>query len=300
MSKIKDKVYDIFKWDYQELLKAIIGIILFSFAINVFIVPNNLYSGGVLGFSQVLRSIILKIFNIKTDIDISGIINFCINVPLFIIAYKNISKSFFSRTLLCVCIQTICLSIIPSPSKPIINDLLTSVIIGGIIDGIGCGLVLTSGSSTGGTDIIGIALSSKNRNLSVGKLGLAINVFIYSICGIMYGVEIMIYSIICSAIATLMIDQTHEQNICSTAIIFTKKKPTKILEFVQNELDRDGTYWEAIGGYSNTKTYICYVVLSKYELQRLERHLNTLDKNAFVVKSDGYAINGEFKKVLTK
>ena len=299
MTKLKNKIYDMFKWDYKELTKAVLGIVLFSFAINVFIVPNNLYSGGVLGFSQVLRSIILKVFNIKTEIDISGIINFCINVPLFIIAFKNISKSFFSRTLLCVCIQTICLSIIPSPSTPIINDLLTSVLIGGIIDGIGCGLVLSTGSSTGGTDIIGIALTSKNRNLSVGKLGLAINVFIYGICGIMYGIEIMIYSIICSAVATLMIDNTHEQNICSTAIIFTKKKPDKIIEFVQKELDRDVTYWKAIGAYSDTTTYICYVVLSKYELQRLERHLNTLDPNAFVVKSDGYAIKGEFKKVLT-
>lgn len=299
MKKIKEKIYDIFKWDLNEFIKAILGICLFSFAINIFIVPNNLYSGGVLGLSQVLRSIILKIFDIQTDIDISGIINFCINVPLFIIAYKHISKSFFSRTLLCVLIQTITLTLIPTPSKPIVNDLLTSVLIGGIIDGIGCGLVLSTGSSTGGTDIIGIVVSSKNRNLSVGKLGLAINIFIYAICGIMYGIEIMIYSIICSAIATLMIDNTHEQNICSTAIIFTKKKPTKIIEFVQKELDRDVTYWEAIGGYSNTKTYISYVALSKYELQRLERHLNTLDPNAFVVKSDGYAIRGEFKKVLT-
>lgn len=300
MKKIKQKIYDIFMWDLKDLLKAILGIFLFSFAINVFIVPNNLYSGGVLGFAQVLRTIILKIFNIETEIDISGIINFCINVPLFIMAYKNISKSFFSRTLLVMLIQTITLTLIPTPSKPIVNDLLTSVLIGGIIDGIGCGLVLTSGSCTGGTDIIGVSLATKNRNLSVGKLGLIINLFIYAICGIMYGIEIMIYSIICSVVATLMIDNTHEQNICSTAIIFTKKKPTKILDFVKDELDRDGTYWQAIGGYSNTTTYICYVALSKYELQRLERHLHDLDKDAFVVKSDGYAIRGEFKKILTK
>ena len=299
MNKIREKIYDIFKWDLNDFFKAILGICLFSFAINIFIVPNDLYSGRVLGFAQVLRSLILMIFDFETEIDISGLINFCINVPLFIMAYKNISKSFFSRTLLCVLIQTVTLTIIPTPSKPIINDLLTSVLIGGIIDGIGCGLVLSAGSSTGGTDIIGVAVASKNRNLSVGKLGLAINIVIFAICGIMYGVEIMIYSIICSVVATLMIDNTHEQNICSTAIIFTKKKPTKIVEFVQKELNRDVTYWEAIGSYSNTKTYISYVALSKYELQRLERHLHTLDKNAFVVKSDGYAIKGEFEKVLT-
>lgn len=298
MNNLKQKIYNIFNWSIKDLIKATTGIILFSLAINLFIVPSNLYSGGVLGLSQLIRTFIIKVFHIKTEIDISGIINFFINVPLFIIAYKNISKAFFSRTLLCMFIQTICLTLIPTPDKPIVNDLLTSVLIGGILDGIGCGIVLSSGSSSGGTDIIGVALSNKNRNLSVGKMGLAINLFIYIICGILYGIEIMIYSVICSVIATLMIDNTHEQNICSTAIIFTKKKPTKILDFVKNDLNRDGTYWKAIGGYSETTTYICYVVLSKYELQRLERHLNELDKDAFVVKSDGYAIRGEFKKVL--
>ena len=93
MKKIKKKIYDIFQWNIEELIKAIVGIILFSFAINVFIVPNDLYSSGVLGFAQVLRTIILKIFKIKTEIDISGLINFAINIPLFIIAYKSISKS---------------------------------------------------------------------------------------------------------------------------------------------------------------------------------------------------------------
>ena len=66
MKKIKEKIYDIFKWNLEELIKAIIGIILFSFAINVFLVPNNLYSSGVLGFAQLLRTFIVNLFNIKS------------------------------------------------------------------------------------------------------------------------------------------------------------------------------------------------------------------------------------------
>lgn len=297
MKTIKNKIYNIFRWNYQELLKAIIGIILFSIAINIFIVPNNLYNGGVLGISQLIRTLLSTIFHTEFDFDISGFIYFFINIPLFFLAYKQVNKPFFWRTILCVVIQTIFLSIIPVPKNPIVESLLTSVLIGGILAGIGCGMSLSAGSSGGGTEIIGIIVSQKNHNLTVGKLDLGINLIIYGICGILYGLETMIYSIIYSVFLTLMLDSTHEQNICSTAIVFTKTKPDKILDFVKNNLERDATYWEAMGGYNHSKTYITYIVLSKYELQRLDRNLKELDKNAFLVKANGVEINGNFQKV---
>lgn len=298
MEKVTRNVKNIFKWNSNQLFKAVLGIFLFCFAINIFIVPMGLYNGGVLGLSQLIRTFLIKVFDLHFDFDIAGILNYAINIPLFILAYKYISKTFFVRTLFCVSVQTIFLTFIPTLTDPIVTDMLTSVLIGGIIAGIGSGMTLSAGASGGGTDIIGVAASKKSRNLSVGKLGLAVNVVIYAICGIMSGLSTMIYSIIYTVFATFMIDNTHEQNICSTAIIFTKKKPTKIIDFVKKELDRDTTTWEAVGGYKNTKTYISYVVLSKYELQRLERNLVDLDKNAFLVKTNGVGIDGNFKKNL--
>ena len=298
MKKFTDKFKNIFKWNLQQLFKAISGIFIFCFALNIFIIPMGLYNGGVLGLSQLIRTFLVNAFEIELNFDIAGILNYVINVPLFILAYRNISKTFFARTLFCVTIQTLFLTFIPTLDIPIITDMLTSVLIGGILAGVGAGMALSAGASTGGTDIIGIALSQKNRNFSVGKFGLAFNVVIYAICGAMSGLSTMIYSILYSVFATFMVDRTHEQNICSTAIIFTKKKPDKIADFVQDELDRSSTTWEAKGEYKDTTTYITYVVLSKFELQRLERNLPDLDKNAFMVKTDGVAIEGNFKKKL--
>ena len=298
MKKIDQFLHKTFRWNLKDLIKAITGALIYALAINIFIVPNSLYNGGILGISQLLRTIITTTFNLDLNIDIAGIINFIINIPLLFIAYKVISKTFFGRTVVCVCFTTIFLSIIPIPEKALIDDLLTNVLIGGILCGLGSGKLLSSHGSGGGTDIIGIALSMKNRNLSVGKIGGTINLFIYVICGILYGIPTMIYSIIYAVIGSLVVDNTHEQNVVSYVMIFTKKMPDTITEFIKKELNRDATVWEGTGAYNKTKTYICYSALSKYEVQKLERNIKHLDKEAFMIKNEGVGVDGNFQKYL--
>ena len=157
-------------------------------------------------------------------------------------------------------------------------------------------MVLSTGSSSGGTDIIGVVLSKKNNKFTVGNIGLVFNIIVYGICGIKHGIEIMIYSIIFSIFETIMIDRHHTQNICSEAFIFTKENPEKMIAFINIELKRGATYWEAIGGYTKSKTYIVYTVLSKYERMRLGRHMKEFDEKAFMVGDDGVQIKGKFDK----
>ena len=298
LAVLNRKLYQFLKWDLKELLSAIFGCFIFAFAVNLFIVPNSLFNGGILGIAQLIRSVVEMILPFSFPFDISGILNFIINVPLFIIAYKLISKTFFKRTLICVIFMTIFLTIIPIPKEAIVEDILTSVLIGGILAGIGGGMTLSSSGSGGGMDIVGLLVSSRRKDFSVGKLSLFINVIIYVICGILYGLPPMIYSIIYAFIYSMIVDNTHKQNICSYVMIFTKDKPEKIIKFIREELDRDVTYWEAYGGYEKTKTYISYSAMSKYEMQRLERHLPELNSTAFMVRSEGIGIDGNFKKNL--
>ena len=267
---------------------------MFCLSINIFVVPNGLYSGGVLGLSQLIRSIVIDVFNLNISFDFSGILYYLINIPLFVLAYKNLSKQFLFRTVLVITVQTLLLSVIPTSA--IVNDTLTNVLVGGLLGGAGLGIILSCGASTGGSDIIGLVMAKKNNELSVGKLGLILNVFIFSITGIIYGLETMIYSIVYSFVDSLTLDKMHEQNICSTAFIFCKKNPKEINNFIKNDLGRDFTYWDAKGGYDDSRTYIIYTALTKYELIKLERKIKECDFNAFMVKSDGIGIKGEFEK----
>ena len=294
----KFNIFKLFNWGWFKFSKCILGIFISALAVNLFIVPNSLYTGGILGLSQLIRTMLVSVFKINFNFDISSIIYYLINVPLFLVAYKRISKTFFVRTLFAVTINSLFLMIIPIPSEPLIKDLLVNVLIGGFLAGIGIGMALSTGGSTGGTDIIGILLSKRNKKFTVGNIGLVFNIMVYSICGIKYGVEIMIYSILYAIFETIMIDKNHTQNICSEAFIFTKQKPEKMIEFITTELNRGATYWEAVGGYTNTKTYIVYTVLSKYERMRLGRHMKDFDDKAFMVGDDGVEIKGLFDKYL--
>ena len=296
MKEVNKFLKKYFHWDAKELLQSLIGIVLFALAVNIFIVPNSLYNGGVLGISQLIRSVLEQWFSFPFDV--AGVIYFIINVPLFFLAYKLLSKTFFRRTLVCVFLQTVFLSAIPVLKVALIDDILTSVLIGGILAGVGNGMLLSAGGSGGGTDIVGLIISTRHNGFSVGRINGIINITIYCICGILYGIPIMIYSIIYAFIDSLIIDHTHKQNICSYVMIFTKEKPFAIRDFIREYLDRDITYWEAYGGYDYSKTYILYSAMSKYEMQRLERQLPEISPDAFMIKSEGIGINGNFRKKL--
>ena len=298
MGKIKNRIKKTFKWGWFKFTKCILGIFLYTLSINTFIVPNHLYTGGILGVSQLIRTAIISSFNLNLKFDISSAIYYLINIPLFILAYKKISKTFFARTLFTVTCSSLFLMLIPIAKEPLINNVLANTLIGGILSGIGVGMVLSTGSSSGGTDIIGIAITRKNDKLTVGNIGILFNIMVYTICGLKYGIETMIYSIIFVVFEMTMVDKNHTQNIKSQALIFTKQNPTKLVKFINTELNRGASYWEATGGYTHTRTYIICTVLSKYERMRLERHMNEFDENAFMVGDDGVEVKGVFKKYL--
>lgn len=285
-------------WNYTELLLAILGLFIYCFAINIFIVPNHLYNGGIMGLSQLIRTFILSNWDIKLSFDIATPIYYVINIPLFYIAYKKMGKYFFYRTIFSVSLCTLFLFLIPSNNLIIKDNLLTNVLIGGSLCGFGCGLALSVGASTGGTDIIGMVLTSRSRKITVGNFGVFFNTIIYIVCGVLNGFEIMIYSILSSIFDAVALDRMHIRNICSTMMIFSKKQPKKMIDYIKNTLDRDVTYWEAVGGYDNTKSYITYVVLSKYEKNMLEIELKNEKFDAFIVESNGVSVLGEFKKKL--
>ena len=103
-----------------KILMVIAGGFIFAAGVNLFIVPLNLYSGGVIGIAQIIRTIIIQYAHISlpANFDVAGIINFLMNLPLFILAYRSISRKFFVKTLLCVIAQTLAFSLYTGNTYP--------------------------------------------------------------------------------------------------------------------------------------------------------------------------------------
>ena len=287
------------KYSFKRIILAVGGMLLFSLGVNIFVVPAGLYNGGVLGISQIIRTLLIRYAHLDFGgVDIAGIINMALNIPLFFLAYRSISKRFFFHTLICVVSQTLFLTLIPVPAIPIVEDTLTASLIGGIITGCGVGFALQSGGSSGGLDILGMYCTKRFRNFSVGRLSLMVNAVIYIACAVLFDIRIVIYCVIYTVFSTLMIDKTHTQNISTEVFIFTKEAPEKIMDFILKDLERGATYWEAKGGYTEEKTNIVFTVVSKYELAALKRKLKIVDPQAFLVSKEEVGIDGRYRKHL--
>ena len=287
------------KRDLPRLFTAIAGMFVFSIGINIFVVPAELYNGGVLGISQILRTLLIRYAHLSFgSVDVAGLINLLFNIPLFFLAYRSISRGFFVRTLICVISQTMFLTVIPIPAVPLVEDTLTASLIGGIVTGAGIGLALKNGGSSGGMDILGVYFTKRRQDFSVGRLSLTVNLFIYLACALLFDITLVIYCIIYTAVSTLIMDRTHSQNISTEVFIFTKENPEQIMTYILKELTRGATYWEAKGGYTEETTNIIFTVISKHELTALKRRLRVLDPQAFVVSKEHVGIEGKFVKHL--
>ena len=282
-------------YDYTMIL---IGSALFAASINLFVVPVNLYNGGIVGLSQIFRTMLVSRMNLNFSFDIAGVINFLINVPLFVMAYRSLSRKFFLGTLLSLITQTICFSLIPILAVPILDDVLASLIIGAIVGALGIGMTLVSGASGGGTDIVGVYAALHWKSFSVGKLQLLFNALVYCLCAFLFDLPIAIYSIIYAAVYSFVLDKVHLQNIEMSLMIFTKNPEIK--SRILKDFVRGVTYWKGLGAYTQTETEVLVTIVSKDEVNDLRRMITQMDPKAFIIVNEGLQITGNFIKRLVE
>lgn len=282
-----------------RMLLAVGGTFLFALASNLFIVPMGFYNGGILGAAQLLRTFVVEVLHWNVgNLDLSGILYYLINAPLFVLAYQAMGKRFFFKSLICTTTMTVFLTLIHPPVKPILDDPLAACLIGGIISGAGIGTVLRCGASGGGSDIIGIYFSKKHRNFSVGKVSMFVNLLVYGVMALFFDLSVTIYSVIYVVFMNLALDRAHLQIINVQVQIFTKKDPLELKKLLFDELYRGATTWEARGGYTDEKGTMIYTIVNKYEVQALRSLIQRFDPQAFVTYHENVSVTGNFVKKL--
>lgn len=281
----------------QRILVSIFGAFLYAAGINLFVVPAGLYTGGLMGLCQVIRTVLAEFCHLDFQgFDIAGVIYYIINVPIFIIAFTRMGRKFFFKTLISVTAITVFMSAVPA--VVIVEDAMAACVVGGIISGAGIGILLRMGSSGGGMDVIGVLLTRWKKDFSVGKVNLLVNLVLYGTCLFLFDVEIVVYSIIYAAVYSVAMDKVHTQNINVEVNVITKADTTALEKEVFEELGRGITKWTSMGAYTYEKSHILYIMLSKYEVNRLKAIVHKYDPNAFIVVNEGVSVDGNYLKKL--
>ena len=281
-----------------RLIGGLLGGLLLSVAINVFIVPQGLYGGGAYGLCQVIRTLLQRELSLSLPFDLAGVLYFFVNIPLFLLAYKALGREFFWKAAICTVCNSVFLAVIPSPSTPVIPDLLTSCMVGGILAGFASGLVLTCGCSTGGLDILGLYLSKKGSRFTVGRFSIFFNALLYTLCFFLFDATTAIYSAIYNVLSSLFLDRIHRQNVTVQLLIFTKKNDPQLPRYIMEQLDRGVTSWTGRGGWTGDEVQVLCVCLSKYEIDTLQDVLRRVDPEAFYIVQEGVHAGGNFERHL--
>ena len=271
----------------------IIGVFLYVLAMNMFISPANLYTGGVTGIAQLIIAFASSAFGIQ--LSLGGLI-FLLNVPLLYLAWRSIGKRFAVLSILTVVLQSIILELVPMGKFS--DDILLNAVFGGVLIGVGVGMILKIGASTGGTDIVSQYISMK-FNGSFGKYSFGINAVIILLAGITQGWETALYTIISIYITSVVVDRIHTIHQNLTLYIVTSKED-EMIDAMQKQLYRGITVLEGRGAYTKNNKSVLMIVLSSYELYEALAVIKMVDDHAFtnVVRSEmvqGHFVRKEIK-----
>ena len=284
---------------WPRLVASVVGELISAAALNLFIVPLGLYTGGTLGLCQLIRTLLQSALGLETGpYDIAGILYFITNIPILLLAYKTLGRELVIKTIVCAVSYSLFYSIIPIPSTPIIDDYLTACMLGGILTGIGSGIVLTCGGSGGGLDVLGLIMSKRDSAFTVGKFALGFNALLYTAILILFDPEVAIYSVIYNFANSMILDRMHQQNVTVQALIFTREDESVLADFIIKQLGRSVTYWDGVGAYTKDDVRVLCVCLSKYEIEELLHMVHSVDPHAFLTVQEGVRVFGNFPRKL--
>ncbi len=269
-------------------LFIILGAFIYTVGLDLFLVPNNIIDGGVVGISLMAATLSGYSFSIFVVL---------INLPFLYLGYRVIGKTFTLSTLFGIVWMAI-FSNFMHLLPVITTDPFLGAIFGGIILGIGVGLIIRNGGSLDGSEVVAI-IFDKRSSFSVGELVMGMNLVIMTLAGFVYSWNSAMYSLIAYFIAYKMIDITITglEESKSVMIILDAEKSAEVADALNDRLGRGVTILYGEGGYLKQPKHVLYSVITRLEITKLKEIVYELDDKAFITISDVQDLfGGHFKK----
>lgn len=276
----------------KEFLMILLGTTILALGINWFTSPLGLVTGGLSGVTIIVKALSEKLINYGIPLWITNLV---LNIPLFVISVKQRGLDFAKRSLWGVGLLTLALwytEFIPN-ILDVQGDLLLGSIFGGAIIGLGVGIVLKAGGTTGGTDMLATIIKFKHNRFPIAKLMLAIDGIIIVAGMLVFGSIKAMYAVIAVFISSKIITWVLEGMNTAKAAFILSEHSNEIADAIMHTLPRGVTGIKAQGMYTKENKDMLYVVVSQKEITKLRDMVKSIDANAFITIADVREVLGQ-------
>lgn len=258
-----------------------IGAIIAAFGVQGFIVPSGLGGGGVGGIA------LLLFYTLKLPI---GLMTLLLNVPLFILGWREVNKKFVFKTIWGLVIYSIALEIFKGFHPVAIDDIFLGALYGGVISGLSSSLIFHYGGSLGGTDIVSKIIQRKYC-VPMGTSALAINGCIILISGAILGPKVALYTLVTMFVYGRVLDLI-QSGVPLKSITIISDQSEALVDKIMTDLGRGATFLQGRGAYSCEPKDVIICVVSLPEIGRLKQAVREVDPKAFMIVQNAGEVFG--------
>lgn len=266
----------------QAYIQILLGSVIGAAAYPAFLIPNNIAPGGLTGVALIL--------NFLLDWPV-GVVSLVMNVPLFLIGYRSMGKIFAFRSLVATALFSVLIDVLPL--RPVSEDPLLGTLFGGVLLGIGLGLILRGGATTGGTDMVARMVHRRFSFITVGMFLFILDFLVVAAAAVFIGSTQALYALINIYACSRVIDAVMMGFGGNKACFVMTEKWERVTRRIMDEVGRGVTHLEARGAYTGKQKPVVLCVTSRQEMTALKRIVQEEDENAFVFITDAHETLGE-------
>jgi uncharacterized membrane-anchored protein YitT (DUF2179 family) len=268
----------------RDLVLLTGGALLIALAVDLFLVPNDVVSGGLTGAAQLAHTWL------GTPV---GLVTLALNIPLLILGVRTLGGFVFGvRTIYATVVMSVAIDLLAPYVRPVTADPLLYTLYGGLLDGIGMGLVFRARGTTGGTDVIARWLELR-RGVRPGRAIAGINAGILAGAFFAYGAEKVLYAVLVAFVAGLALDYTLSAGSGARQALIVTSRPDELTAALVHDLGRGVTVIEGRGAYTGADRAVLLCVVARAEISPLRALVAASDPRAFVIIGEVSEVIGE-------
>lgn len=268
----------------RDYILMTVGALLVAVAVRVFLVPNQVLTGGLTGAAQLLNRLI------GTPV---GVVTLLLNMPLLVVGFRRLGGVVFgARTIYTIVVMSLAIDLLAPYARPVTADPLLYSLYGGLLDGVGLGMILRARGTAGGTDIIA-RLAEARFGLPPGQTLIGLDALLFGSAFLIFGPEKSLYALLVAFVSSRAVDMVLAAGLHARQTLIITAQPEAITAALLRGLGRGVTVLEGVGGYTGAARAVLLCVVARTELGAVKAVVATTDPQAFVVISEIDEVIGE-------